>query len=108
MPKSSWRSVNSKIFQESILGLVPLSILINYLNNGVECTVSKSVFGIKLWVVADSPKARGALHRDLDRTGRGNGHNQEHRKLHQEAFHYCNLQKLLGLGPGQPVLGGPI
>lgn len=43
------------------------NIFINYLDSGVECTLSRSVEDMKLGGVADSPGSCAASQRDLDR-----------------------------------------
>ena len=49
---SKWRSVTSRVPQESILGPVPFSICINYMNSGFQYTLSES---------ADDAKLSGAI-----------------------------------------------
>ena len=46
------------------------NILISGSDSGVECTLSKSVDGTKLWVVVDTAERRDAIQRDLDRLQR--------------------------------------
>lgn len=58
--KSSWKPVSSNVHEGFILGPILYNILINYLNNGEECSCGKFTDNPHLGVV-DMPQDHDAI-----------------------------------------------
>lgn len=65
--RSRWRPVTSSVLQKPALDLVLSDILINGLDDGTECTLSKLADDRTLGGFTDKPDGCTAIQRDLSR-----------------------------------------